>query len=191
MARKPVVVVPTFEITSDLSGTELTDDTVTNVKFTLKVDETPVRWGHLDLSVDERETLIAILAPYFKAAQDLGSTNYGEGKVTVAQNGGKPEEVKAMRDWAMATHKAAGPAGYIHKGKVLGAPAERGRLSGEWKAAYADAHSTSDQVASDEGHASEAAIESAIATGEAIKAEGTESATAVKFAPAKPAGKGR
>lgn len=185
MARKTIVVQPVYEITSDLSGDVLANDAVTNVKFTLKVDETPVQWGQIDLSVEERETLVAILAPYFQAAKE--AKNYGEGKVTVAQNGGKTEEVKAMRNWAMATHKAAGEAGYTHAGKVLDAPAERGRLSGEWKAAYADAHST-DEPAKDE-HASEEAINAAIAAGEAIKAEGTESATAVTFTP--PKGKGK
>jgi hypothetical protein len=136
--------------TSDLSDAELSQD-APRVKLTLTVDGTVERI-ELDVTPDELSTLRVALKPYFDAVE-IAKGNVPTGSGDAAAN-------QRMRQWAISTAEKAGGK-YVFNGETLETPNARGRLSQQWKDAYSAAH-----TATDEGHASVATIDAAIAAGE-------------------------
>jgi hypothetical protein len=124
------------------------------VKVMLTVDGTPRR-VELDLSQGELDELRTLLKPYFDAKP------VAEGKAPATTS---TDANQLMRQWAIKTATDAGGS-YVFNGETLETPNARGRLSQQWKDAYAMAHTPTDDV-----HASEEAINAAIAAGEAVKA---------------------
>ena len=137
---------------SDLSGVEIPKD-APFVKVMLTVDGTPRR-VELDLSQGELDELRTLLKPYFDAKP------VAEGKAPATTSNDANQE---MRRWAIKTATDAGGS-YVFNGETLETPNARGRLSQQWKDAYTMAHTPTDDV-----HASEEAINAAIAAGEAGK----------------------
>lgn len=146
MATQKVITVTR---SSDLSGETLAEDSPF-VKLMLTVDG-KVKRVELDLTAGEFSDLEKALAPYFEAVEA------SVGTATVASS---PQASQAMRNWAIETAKAAGGK-YLFDGEELETPAPRGRLSAQWVKAYTMAH--------EQDHASEAAINAAIAAGEESK----------------------
>lgn len=189
MARKAIPVQ--YLVTSDLSGDQLDNDGWSNVKFTMTVDDTPTEYGMLDLSVEERETLKAILSPYFDAAKRVNT--YAAGKAKPAS--GSNESLQAIRAWAIKMTPENGTdvdgkpkfdtynVTVNGKEEKLERPAVQGRLSQVWKDAYAAMQEESARQDA-EGHASEDTLNAAIADGEAALADMTDTTPA--FSDAKP-----
>lgn len=191
MARKEII---THEFTSDLSGVALENDGWSSVKFTVTVDDNPQTYGMADLSIDEREELLAMLAPYFEAAKRAG--NYAEGKAKPAA--GSNESLQVIRRWAESVTPEIASTGTFatytltvgDKVLKLERPATRGRLSQEWKDAYAWVQEHSEKV-----DAEQAAKDAQLAdTADDAKAEQNESerlaetveTTTPEFSDAKP-----
>jgi hypothetical protein len=113
--------------TSDLSKTVL-DPSAPRVKLMLTVDG-KVRRVELDMTAEELGTLEMVLSEYFSAAE------VSTGTVAAA---GNPDLNSAVRRWALSvTGTAEAPTTYTYNGKDLERPAVKGRISQEWKDAYA------------------------------------------------------
>lgn len=173
MARQAIPVQ--YKITSDLSGVELESDGWSSVKFAVTVDDNPQTYGMADLSIEEREEFLAMLAPYFEAAKRAG--NYAEGKAKPASGSG--DALQVIRRWAESVTPEKGkndkgePEFHTYNVTIgdkevkLERPATRGRLSQEWKDAYAAFQSESERQDKEAGeNASEATLNAAIAAGE-------------------------
>jgi len=148
-------IVKTVTRSSDLSGADL-DEAAPFVKLMLTVDG-KVRRVELDMTSGEFDALEKALHPYFTAVEVSTGT---------VATPGNPDINAAVRRWAMSvTGTNEAPTTYVFKGKDLERPAAKGRISQEWKDAYA-----AWQEVPDKGeHASEAAINAAIAAGERNK----------------------
>jgi len=125
MARKEVV---SYNITSDLSGTPLTEENVCRVKLHFIVDGESNR-AELDLSAEETDALMALLKPYGDAVGGFSTAKVEIGRTASATDKARNE---AIRKWA----KEMGPE-YIWHGKKLDEVSDRGRLSKHVQDAYA------------------------------------------------------
>lgn len=120
-------IVKTETRTSDLSETEL-DPSAPRVKLTLTVDG-KVRRVELDMTSGEFDALEKALNPYFSAVEVSTGT---------VATPGSPDINAAVRRWAHSvTGTAEAPDVYVYDGKTLERPAAKGRISQEWKDAYA------------------------------------------------------
>jgi hypothetical protein len=120
-------IVKTVTRSSDLSGADL-DEAAPFVKLTLTVDG-KVRRVELDMTSGEFAALEKALHPYFSAVE------VSTGTVATA---GNPDLNSAVRRWAHSvTGTAEAPTPYTYNGKNLERPAVKGRITQDWKDAYA------------------------------------------------------
>lgn len=164
MARK--LIPQQYDTFSDLSGEKLPQDGWTHVKMVYTVDGDVTRL-ELDLSLTEEQTLRAILSEYIDAAKTAGNLSTGAGQATAS---GDKSATKRMRDWAIATAKAAKGTYVITldgdtEPTELKAPAAQGRLDARWIAAFHQVNTPKDEQTED-AHASEAVLNAAMDAGE-------------------------
>jgi len=118
-----------YDITSDLSGTALTEDNAYHVKFMIVVDGESRR-AELDVSGDELAALNELLKPYGDA---VGGWQTGTVEIGRA---GVPATDKARNEKIRAWARDKGP-DLVWNGQKLGEVSDRGRLSKHVQDAYA------------------------------------------------------